>query len=370
MSAADAQLKSIIDRVLRLKEEQDELAIEIREIYAEAKGSGYDKTALGQVVSHLRKVEKVGRDALTERETMFDLYLTSYETGTTLATHTHEAKNGYASQKGIDPKLAHTIVTGMQTETGRKTLIAAVDIMIEREERIDAETGEILDDTVSFDGEGQEAPSSDVDADAANTGGDDVNSSAMRASSDVEVVATNSPETANEVPAQDGGGTATSESSSGKSNAARPASVDAQLNAGGQAGQACDSDVTVVGTESGTVANSEITPDPRPLTDADGHPRIPSSSPGCAKTNGLQSIGGQGRESENCITGNQEEQAVDQFTPPAFLKAASEGPKLNPQCQKAAKGEKCTFSHSMASCWRCTDSAMKEKSAASKRVSA
>ncbi|MGN8022188.1 DUF2312 domain-containing protein [Phyllobacterium sp. 22229] len=145
MSAADAQLKSIIDRVLHLKEEQDELAIEIREIYAEAKGKGYDKTALGQVVSHLRKVEKVGRDAVTEREAMFDLYLTSYETGTTLATHTHAAKTGYAAQKGIDPKLAHTIVTGMQTETGRNALVAAIDVMIEREEQIDPETGEITE---------------------------------------------------------------------------------------------------------------------------------------------------------------------------------------------------------------------------------
>lgn len=34
----------------------------------------------------------------------------------------------------VDPKLAHTIVTGLQTETGRKALIAAVDILIEREE--------------------------------------------------------------------------------------------------------------------------------------------------------------------------------------------------------------------------------------------
>jgi uncharacterized protein (UPF0335 family) len=47
MSAADTQLKSIIDRVLRLKEEQDELAIEIREIYAEAKSNGYGQDRFG-----------------------------------------------------------------------------------------------------------------------------------------------------------------------------------------------------------------------------------------------------------------------------------------------------------------------------------
>ncbi|KSV78974.1 hypothetical protein N182_18425 [Sinorhizobium sp. GL2] len=38
------------------------------------------------------------------------------------------------SGAGLDPKLAHTIVTGLQTETGRAALIAAVDIMIEQEE--------------------------------------------------------------------------------------------------------------------------------------------------------------------------------------------------------------------------------------------
>ncbi|QHG70191.1 hypothetical protein [Ensifer adhaerens] len=38
------------------------------------------------------------------------------------------------SGAGLDPKLAHTIVTGLQTETGRAALVAAVDILIEREE--------------------------------------------------------------------------------------------------------------------------------------------------------------------------------------------------------------------------------------------
>ena len=63
-NSADARLRSFIDRVLRLKEEQDALADDIREVYAEAKGEGFDKTALGEVVSYLRKIEKKGRDAI------------------------------------------------------------------------------------------------------------------------------------------------------------------------------------------------------------------------------------------------------------------------------------------------------------------
>jgi uncharacterized protein (UPF0335 family) len=79
--SGEAEIKQFIDRVLRLKEEQDALGEDIREVYAEAKGRGYDKTVLGNVVSHLRKVEKLGHDTLHEREAIFDIYLTAYETG-------------------------------------------------------------------------------------------------------------------------------------------------------------------------------------------------------------------------------------------------------------------------------------------------
>lgn len=91
--SADAQFRSLVDRVLRLKEEQAALATDIRDVYAEAKGNGYDKTAMGQVVAHLRKIEKVGTSAVQEGEAVFDLYLSAYQraTGMPLATHTHEA---------------------------------------------------------------------------------------------------------------------------------------------------------------------------------------------------------------------------------------------------------------------------------------
>lgn len=93
-NSADTRLRSFIDRVLRLKEEQDTLADDIREVYAEAKGEGYDKTAMGSLVAHLRKVEKKGADAVNEADTVFSVYLDSYQraSGTPVATpaHTHE----------------------------------------------------------------------------------------------------------------------------------------------------------------------------------------------------------------------------------------------------------------------------------------
>ncbi|AUX76379.1 DUF2312 domain-containing protein [Sinorhizobium fredii] len=76
---SDAQIRAFIDRILRLKEEQDTIGEDIRDIYAEAKGMGFDKTAMGNVVAHLRKVSKKGHDTVAEQGAIFDLYLAAYE---------------------------------------------------------------------------------------------------------------------------------------------------------------------------------------------------------------------------------------------------------------------------------------------------
>lgn len=149
---AAGQLRAFVERILRLKEEQDTLAADIRDVYAEAKGTGFDKTAMGQLVAHLRKVEKVGVSAVEEGQSIFDLYLSTYQRaiGTAVATHTHEASQSYAEVKGsgdVDPKLVETIVKGVQTEIGRKALVTALDAMIEAEEipPHDPVTGEVTE---------------------------------------------------------------------------------------------------------------------------------------------------------------------------------------------------------------------------------
>jgi len=76
--AAPELIRSIVDRILRLKAEQDERAEDIRDVYKEAKGHGLDKTALGRLVAHLRKVEK-GADT-SEADAIFAIYLGAYET--------------------------------------------------------------------------------------------------------------------------------------------------------------------------------------------------------------------------------------------------------------------------------------------------
>lgn len=68
--ATAARLKSFIERVERLEEEKAVLAEDIKEVYAEAKASGFDVKTLRKVVS-LRKMDEQKR---REEEELLDLY--------------------------------------------------------------------------------------------------------------------------------------------------------------------------------------------------------------------------------------------------------------------------------------------------------
>jgi uncharacterized protein (UPF0335 family) len=67
--AAD-RLRSLVERIERLEEEKQALAGDIREVFAEAKGSGFDTKIMRQVIK-LRKMESDDRQ---EQETLLDLY--------------------------------------------------------------------------------------------------------------------------------------------------------------------------------------------------------------------------------------------------------------------------------------------------------
>lgn len=75
---AKEQLKSLMDRVLRLKAEQDTLSADIMEIYAEAKSNGFDKTVMGLAVARIRKEQKFGAMEVAETDSLLDLYLEAY----------------------------------------------------------------------------------------------------------------------------------------------------------------------------------------------------------------------------------------------------------------------------------------------------
>ncbi|MBY5750778.1 DUF2312 domain-containing protein [Rhizobium leguminosarum] len=122
------QLRAFIERIERLEEEKKTIADDIKDVYGEAKGMGFDTVIMKRVIA-LRKKDEQQR---LEEEAVLDTYL--HALGMIAQPDLFEEPHHPRTGEIIDPKLAQTIVTGMQTEIGRKALIAAVDIMIAREE--------------------------------------------------------------------------------------------------------------------------------------------------------------------------------------------------------------------------------------------
>jgi uncharacterized protein (UPF0335 family) len=67
---AGDRLKSFIERIERLEEEKRALAEDIKEVYAEAKGTGFDTKIMRQLI----KLRKMDKDDLDEQETLLDVY--------------------------------------------------------------------------------------------------------------------------------------------------------------------------------------------------------------------------------------------------------------------------------------------------------
>jgi uncharacterized protein (UPF0335 family) len=137
---SQSQIKAFVDRILRLKEEQDALRDDIKDIYAEAKGLGFDKTAIGNVVSHVRKIGKKGDDAVAATTANFEMYLAAYEGRThayARAEVPHDPETGevfedaqitvvdHGDEEGnhltvtVDPRIA-AILNGTSPESPRK----------------------------------------------------------------------------------------------------------------------------------------------------------------------------------------------------------------------------------------------------------
>lgn len=69
-SVAGAQLRALIERIERMEEEKKAVADDIKEIYAEAKGSGFD-TKVMRILIRRRKQDRAER---LEQEAILDLY--------------------------------------------------------------------------------------------------------------------------------------------------------------------------------------------------------------------------------------------------------------------------------------------------------
>lgn len=72
-ATAQEQIRSIIERAERLEQEKAEIGEQLKEVFAEAKGNGFDVKALRQVI-RLRKMDRTKRQEL---EAILDLYLSA-----------------------------------------------------------------------------------------------------------------------------------------------------------------------------------------------------------------------------------------------------------------------------------------------------
>ena len=68
---AKDQLKAIIERIERLEEEKKTISDDIRDVYAEAKGTGFDTKALRTIV----RLRKLDTDERREQQEVLDTYL-------------------------------------------------------------------------------------------------------------------------------------------------------------------------------------------------------------------------------------------------------------------------------------------------------
>jgi uncharacterized protein (UPF0335 family) len=69
-TVAAGQLRAFIERIERLEEEKKTISDDIKEVFAEAKGTGFDTKAMRTII-RLRKKDQAERQ---EEETILDLY--------------------------------------------------------------------------------------------------------------------------------------------------------------------------------------------------------------------------------------------------------------------------------------------------------
>lgn len=72
-AVAQGRLTSIIERLERLEEDKQAVMVDMKEVFAEAKGEGYDVKVLRKVL-RLRKQDRAKRQ---EEEAILDLYLSA-----------------------------------------------------------------------------------------------------------------------------------------------------------------------------------------------------------------------------------------------------------------------------------------------------
>jgi len=67
------QLQSIVDRVEKLEEDKRAISEDIKDVYAEAKGNGFDVKVLRKIIA----MRKRDRDEVQEEQALIDTYMSA-----------------------------------------------------------------------------------------------------------------------------------------------------------------------------------------------------------------------------------------------------------------------------------------------------
>ncbi|WP_404927126.1 GapR family DNA-binding domain-containing protein [Mesorhizobium sp. ORM16] len=137
-TVAAGQLRAFVDRILRLKEEQDAIGDDVKEVYAELKGCGFDRTAVGALVTELRKKAKTGIQEFEERNSILDLYRLAYE----------DACKPQAHARARTRENIKEFPAGKRADGGTKIAMKHENIATDLPPH-DAETGEIIEQNSS-----------------------------------------------------------------------------------------------------------------------------------------------------------------------------------------------------------------------------
>lgn len=123
-AVAGEQLKAFVERIERLEEEKAAITADIKEIYAEAKGNGFDTKVLRKVIV-IRKQDHAER---LELESLLDLYLNALGMSAPPRdddTPLSSALRASASSGPVSEFLAKNGGTISIRENGKETVIAS-----------------------------------------------------------------------------------------------------------------------------------------------------------------------------------------------------------------------------------------------------
>ncbi|MES0207899.1 DUF2312 domain-containing protein [Mesorhizobium sp. M0028] len=398
-TAAAGQLRAFFERWQRLEEEKSTISEDLKEMFAEAKGTGFDTKAMRAVFRDKMKDQA----ELMETEAIYDLYWTALEPPPARPAHSAR-ENIHEFPRAVKAKPADGGANITMTHTN-----------IQAEVPHDPTTGEILDEpaTVTI----PEAKASDDNGGTSAIEGAPMTGEASRASVGAGTDAINSPEAANELLGGVAGAcsgikcgenrTGTESETSGDSLERQapnsPAMASGRLSvatssephgmedAGGDSVErhATNSEIqerpsindeaspeagpqaeaSLVGTDTGTLAdregrsegeaasvdlptNSEIAPDPRLPVGSDGDPSIPSPEAGGAKMDEVSAS--PDRAAQAVMTDANSGQAVTNSDAevPAFLKTglAKSIAALRPHCLNPSE----CAGYGKVHCHRCT----------------